>query len=314
MGVAHSLEHLVVHTELEELAAHTTNENVNACYFNPLLYTAVWHRNVAVVRWLIDNFPTVDINQDGGPPLFRQSPLYLAVSNDSLEIATALLQHPEIDPNKGLYGTPLLKAIATHNLRMVELLLAFPRVSPNVGFGYTPLTKAIYCRNTAALEQLLQHSDLRLSNRSGELLFYALNTTALPLLGLLLSHPQIELNIVFVDPEHRQQPPCHPLAKAMQLYSQSPKDNGVYWEMLVLLVQHPHRIDTTLCLPLHLCALWGLCDIYRLLLEHHPELDPHQQDTLGRTAATVALEAGHLEICHQIDPNVLPAPTDTYIV
>eukprot|EP00667_Euglena_gracilis_P013059 EG_transcript_13446 len=219
MGATESLQTLIEENRLPELQALLAQPgcDVNAGFQNPPLYLAIACNNVEAVRFLL-TLPQLDVNKDGGPPLFRQGPLYLAVHNGNHRIAELLLAHPDVDVNKGYYGTPLLRCIEKGDLRMLKLLLEQPRLDVNYAFGTTPLAKCLAYRNVEALKLLLGHPRVRVAAVSGDLLLFALTTYALDLLALLVQHRETDPNVVVADPANPHLPPGTPLYRAILQY------------------------------------------------------------------------------------------------
>lgn len=76
--------------------------------------------------------------------MYHQTALYLASCHGHAPFVSALLQHPDIDPNLGdaRAVTPLLAALLQGHHHIVLLLLRVESVDPNLGDreGHTPLT------------------------------------------------------------------------------------------------------------------------------------------------------------------------------
>eukprot|EP00906_Rhabdomonas_costata_P003302 RCo005047 len=218
MGASESVQSLLEQNRLDDFKALLSRPgmDVNAGLTSPALYVAVECDCVEAVRWLLAQ-PGVDVNRDGGPPMFRQSPLFLAVHNGNCEITAALLAHPEINVNKGYYSTPLLHAIERNHGNLVAALLQHPRVDPNYGFGMDPLTKALACGNSEALKLLLEHPATKVSERCPQLLLFALRSCCSDLLQALVRHPQVKLDEPFVDPSTPKDPPQTALFSALLL-------------------------------------------------------------------------------------------------
>ncbi|CAG9939899.1 unnamed protein product [Clonostachys rosea f. rosea IK726] len=159
--------------------------------------------NVEMVQAILEH-PKINPNLLAAEEMSR--PLGTAIQHDDKAILEVLLSRPDVNPNlsHGECSTFLTFAIETGNLEIVRRLLQRPDIDPNMrdkGLNHnTPLLAAVYSKRYDIIEELLKHTGLDPNGQSlepslGTALFYTAGKGREPVVKLLLTRPDIDVNL-----------------------------------------------------------------------------------------------------------------------
>jgi ankyrin repeat protein len=159
--------------------------------------------NVEMVQAILEH-PNINPNLLAAEEMSR--PLGTAIQHDDKAILEVLLARPDVNPNlsHGECSTFLTFAIETGNLEIVRRLLQRPDIDPNMrdkGLNHnTPLLAAVYSKRYDIIEELLKHTGLDPNGQSlepslGTALFYTAGKGREPVVKLLLTRPDIDVNL-----------------------------------------------------------------------------------------------------------------------
>lgn len=242
-----------------------------------VLHVAIVAEDVEAVRILIDQVG-MDVNAKDTRSDWEgegETPLFVATANGNLEIAQALLAHPNIavnvrndDDEDGdeYFTTPLYAAVENGYLEIVHALLAHPNVNANLGTvrdgeQSTPLFVA---RNCEIVQALLAHpnTDPNAGFSDGEgyhttPLYHAVEVGNLEIVQALLAHPNIDPNKAVCVYTHVQ--------TALHLASRNARS-----DIILALLAHPDIETSILDDQGHSPFQVAASDAIRALLAPHP--------------------------------------------
>lgn len=161
------------------------NTYKTGAYVNNLMHLAIEHDSIDVFKVLLQK-REVDVNglYKGETPLYHAACGYYNYSTGDIpprpEFVKLLLQHPDIDPNKGFVSIASNSVITplyyVQDPEIIALLLQHPDINPNVGRiaenndRPSPLHRGVYYNKTERVQALLTHPDTipYLPNEEGE--------------------------------------------------------------------------------------------------------------------------------------------------
>ncbi|WP_300721395.1 ankyrin repeat domain-containing protein, partial [uncultured Brachyspira sp.] len=231
------------------------SENLN----NPFVL-AIINKSYEIIKLLIPELNTIDINTSKKDENIMNILLIWAVKHKNKKIVQLLLKQPGIDVNINDNNgyTPLHLAVDEKNMKMIRLLLSQPGINMNAkdNNGDTPLHLAVVNGRMDIIRELLKLPDIDINakdNNGDTPLHWAVVKEYTDIVQELLKLPDIEINA---------------------------KDNNGYT-------------------PLHWAAVNGYMDIVQELLKL-PDIDINAKNNNGDTPLYKAYEYKRTEIIKEL--------------
>lgn len=238
------------------------------------LHLALKHGQEAVSQFLIQTFPTLDVN---GQDFSGRSGLHLAIRRADSSTVRLLLNHPSTNVNARdvTEATPLWEAVCVGEQPILASLLEHPLIDVNVGRGER---KSVPKQDDLAVE--LAQTDKYA--RGITPLIFAVLSNKVPIVSTLLRHPTIDPNLCDSDgvsplvaalgsgsgPEWKAFKPSSP-ASTSPLFDRSVNGSA---QMVELVLCHPST-DVNMgyhegLAPLMLASAAGRSDLVEVLVSH----------------------------------------------
>ena len=253
------------------------------------LLLAAKEANLTAVEFILQHCSdNTDVNSEDSS-FYDYTPLIYASRYGHPEVVGLLLQHPQIDVNKGSYNgeTALYQASRNGHSEVVQLLLQHPQIQIDINKddnGQTALHVASSSGQSEVVELLLQHPQIDVNkgdNLGKNALFWASSAGQANVIKLLLNNRDIDMNKKNGDGE-------------TALFTAS--YNG-HTEIVKLLLQRPvvdQNIEYKNVTVLWIASDRGHNEIVQLFLEH-PETNitkglPVDDDIIAKISSLIFIE------------------------